>query len=103
MDEFYTDNFLADPMFAVDFESYMTEITSMMFNEAGNPHIFMTFDANYMFALGTPITVGQVLQKMQSADYQVFITDYLMRNPPVDQLDAVMGVEFRASVMQVQT
>ena len=97
MDEFYTAEFMADPAFSTDFRNYATTITSMMYTMGGDPHIMMDFDANFMFANGSTITPNQVLTKMEGLQYETFITNYLMRNPPLNQLDNVQRVQFTAA------
>jgi len=94
MDEFYTEWFTADTIFADEFQSYMTVPTGMTYDEAGDPHIFMPFDGNFVFTPGTSITLQQIIDRMDDADLQDFIVSYLMRKPPENQLDAVQRVTF---------
>lgn len=67
-----------------------------------SPHILMDFDANYAFEGGGTIeSVTAVLEKMESLDYTQFINEYLMRNPPDNQLDNVQAVAFTAQATPV--
>lgn len=97
MDEFYTTTFQTDTAFA-GFQSYMTEETNYAYTAGTRPNIELDFNANYVFAAGTDVTPAQVLAKMESLNYQTFITDYLMRNPPLNQLDNVQAVAFSGAV-----
>lgn len=101
MDEFYTTEFQADPVFEPFFESYETTFNTVAYTPGGIPHINIDFDADFVFSFGSAITPNQVLVKMESLDYQSFITQYLFRNPPLNQLDSVMAVGFTASTTPV--
>ena len=62
----------------------------------------MDFDGNFEFREAATLeSATAALQKMESLDYTMFITDYLMRNPPLNQLDAVEAVAFTAQAMPV--
>ena len=98
MDEFYTTAFQTDAAFSGSFQSYMTEETNYVYTAGGDPNIAFDFNANYQFASGSGITANQVLLKMEGLDYQAFITDYLFRNPPQNQLDNVQAVAFTGGV-----
>ena len=97
MDEFYTTEFQADAAFAPFFQSYTTTFNTMAYTPGGVPHITIDFDADFVFSFGSSITPNQVLMKMESLVYETFITEYLFRNPPLNQLDSVMAVGFTAS------
>jgi hypothetical protein len=97
LDTFYSMAFQTDPAFSNDFLSYMTDITTMNYVMGGTPQVTMDFDANYSFASGSDITVNAVLTKMESLDYMSFI-ETLLRGNPINQLDAVMMVDFAARV-----
>lgn len=99
MDEFYTAAFQADPAFATAFLSYMTVATAMSYTSGGNPNIVFEFNADFAFASGSAITASEVFTKMEGLNYQTFITDYLFRNPPQNQLDNVQEVAFAARSM----
>lgn len=62
----------------------------------------MDFDANFEFQGGGTIeSANTILEKMEGLNYQMFITDYLMRNPPLNQLDNVQAVAFTAQTRPV--
>ena len=66
------------------------------------PHIMMDFDANFMFVGGGTIdSANTILTKMESLNYQDFITGYLMRNPPMHQLDNLQALPFTALTQPV--
>ena len=62
----------------------------------------MDFDANFEFQDEVTLeTAIAALEKMESLDYTMFITDYLFRTPPTNQLDRVEAVAFTAAAMPI--
>jgi hypothetical protein len=103
LSELYTAIFRADPVMAPTFRTFNATIigtpvyTPGAVINVGPPSIAFPFDSNFNFAPETSVTSPQVLKTMVGVDYQTFITAYLRRNPPNNQLDRVQQVLFSSS------
>ena len=112
LEEFYTAYFQDDPVFATDFISIapITIDTANAVYTAGAtgpdpPSIRAEFFTNFMFQPGTTITTTQVLEKITATtpDWMRFITEYLQRNPPMNQLDQTQQFGVQACLIEVGT
>jgi hypothetical protein len=94
LDEYCSAEFQADPAFLAEFVSCTNTLNNMIYVPAGDPHITILFTIDVAFQAGSSPNSALVLEKIASLGPATFISDYLMRQPPINQLDEVVVVDF---------